>query len=321
MNKIISILKAFVVIALLPILLIAGTLSVAPIASICLEKLSHPLFSFVSIILMLPWGFLFFVIFFFGISFQPSFVVTSTGNGGVILSSGKGRGGGIILSIIKFVLTIPIALILWIIISIISIFSCSMRHRIDKLFEEFIEKAKDWYKIGFLLFVVFPIIVFGFNVLENQIYSPSKIKISINDFYYEGTHTEFNQVDFKYENIDYYILEYTIDCCNEDITSIKGEWEIKNKKTGQNIKLNSDALAPYDWRWEDADKTKPHHFDLIVKIKSNEGEYFNNINELSFICNINYISYNSNILILGDFLFKNIDNEYEEGYPIEVIYN
>ena len=65
MSKIKLILKAFVLIALIPIFAIGGILAVVPVAQMCMGGISHPLMAFPALIMMLPWGLFFIMIFFY----------------------------------------------------------------------------------------------------------------------------------------------------------------------------------------------------------------------------------------------------------------
>lgn len=191
MNKFKSILKAFVVIAVIPILLIGGIAAVSFVAPLCFGGLSNPFFAFPATILMLPWGFLFAIVFFCGITLTPSFVITPTGNGGYATSSGTGRNGNgcsFIFNILKLVFLVPIALLIWVVISIIILFSSKLQNKINEVYIEFISYLKKWYKIGVIFFVIAPLIVLGFNALENSIYSPNKIDFEFINLKYEDTH-------------------------------------------------------------------------------------------------------------------------------------
>lgn len=327
MKKIKVIFKAFVLIIVPAVLTIGGLLAVVPVAKMCFGGISHPLMAFPTVIMMIPWGIMFIIIFFFGVGTMrtafgipsialfapiPSFVIYSHGNGGYSVSSGKGRGGGIVLAIIKFVLAIPIAIIVWIIVSIILLFNSKMEKRMNDAFEELIAKIKVLYKWGVLLFIIFPLIVIGFNAIENAVYSPKNIEFNVTQF-------EYTQQD-KYKPIKYFELSYTINPNGADITEIKGEWLFINKKTGETYTLEANKFVPFNWHWESEDKNTTHSFNTTISIPIDSEEYSKifscDINDIEIKCKINHISFDSNIPILGDFLLPTIDNEYKEGYII-----
>lgn len=336
-NKLKSITKAFVLIVIPALLTIGGIFAVVPVAQMAMGGISHPLMAFPALILMIPWGLMFVVIFFLGVGTMrtafdlptialfapiPSFVIYSHGNGGYSVTSGKGRGGGIILAIIKFVIAIPLAILVWIIVSIIILFSSKMENRINNAFEEFIGNLKRWYKWGALIFVVFPLIVVGFNAIENAIYSPKNIEIRCADFYYDKTWEHQSPNTNECQTIDNYYFEYTINPNGKDITEIKGEWEFTNKETGESFSLDADTFVPYNWHWRSEDKNTAHSFNTIVSIPQENSQQIetlsNDFEDIKITCKIDYISFKSNIPILGDFLFPTIDNEFKNGYEILV---
>ena len=329
MKKIKTILKAFVLIVLPAFLTIGGIFAVVPVAQMAMGGISHPLMGFPAVIMMIPWGIMFIIIFNFGVgtmrtAFEmptigmlspiPSFAIYSHGQGAYSVTSGKGRGGGMVLAIIKFVISIPFAVIVWIIVSIILLFSRKMEDRIDDAFEEFTDDLKTWYKWGVLLFIIFPLIVVGFNSIENTVYSPKNIEFNVTEFKYTGQDT--------YKPIEYFKLSYTIDLNGEDITEIKGEWQFINKKTGDTYTSDAWTFVPYNWRWENEDKNIEHRFNTTISVPTNNEEYnsifSNGLEDIKIICKINYISFDSNIPILGDFMFPTIDNEYKDGYLLTV---
>ena len=338
MCKLKAILKAFVLIVLPAFLVIGGIFAVVPVAQMCFGGISHPLMAFPSIIMMVPWGLMFIVVFFVGVGTMrtafgvppialiapiPSFVIYSHGGGAYSTSSGSGRGGGMILAIIKFVLAIPIAIIVWIVVSIILLFNSKMENRMNDAFEDFIDNLKELYKWGILLFVIFPLIVVGFNGVENNVYSPKNLQIKAVDFYYSTTDEKvFSPVDCEYHVVDYYKFTYTIDTCENDLQEIKGEWIVIDKTTGESISYDAGTFVPYNWYWKSKDKSMAYEFTTKFEVdRENEKSYeifSKGIENIEIICKIDYISFDSNIPILGDFLLPTIDNEYKDGYLLTV---
>ena len=312
MNIFKLILKAFVVIALVPILIIGGILVVSNVATMCFGGISHPLMSFLSVVIMLPWGFLFFVLFFFGVGVQPTFVITPVGQGGYIVRSGKDRGGGIIFSIIRLIIMVPLALIIWIIVSIMLFYNKKLQTNIEELYIDFFATLKKWYKLGLLFFVVAPLVVVGFNAIENAVYSPKYIEIEVTDFYYDGSDS--------YKPIEYFNMSYSLNINGKDISEIKGYWMFIDKNSGESIKFDDSSITPFDWYWSNDDKSTNNEFTTVFSLTEEDVQRLdclsNNLDDLLITYNVTYISYDSNIPILGEFLFPKIDNEYKDGYLI-----
>ena len=312
MNIFKLILKAFVVIALVPILIIGGILVVSNVATMCFGGISHPLMSFLSVVIMLPWGFLLFVLFFFGVGVQPTFVITPVGQGGYIVRSGKDRGGGIIFSIIRLIIMVPLALIIWIIVSIMLIYNKKLQTNIEELYIDFFATLKKWYKLGLFFFVVAPLVVVGFNAIENAVYSPKYIEIEVTDFYYDGSDS--------YKPIEYFNMSYTLNINGKEISEIKGYWMFIDKNSGESIKFDDSSITPFDWYWSNDDKSTNNEFTTVFSLTEEDVQRLdclsNNLDDLLITYNVTYISYDSNIPILGEFLFPKIDNEYKDGYLI-----
>ena len=324
-SKIKSILKAFVVIAVLPILIVGGIIAVSFVAPYCFGDISHPLMGMIATIIMIPWGILFVIVFFMGCRLTPSVVVVSTGRGGYSVQSGRSRNGNgiaFLFNIIKFILLVPTALLIWIIVSIIILFNEKLQIKIDEQYENFVLKLKEWYKVGVVFFVVAPLIVLGFNTIENKAYSPKNIQIECVDFYYINTWEQHSFNTGTYQQIDDYYFEYTINPNGKDITEIKGEWVFINKNTSESFSIDAGTFVPFDWYWKIEDKNFEHKFNTTISISKEDKEQIglssDNLDNLKIVCKINYISCESNIPILGDFLFPTVDNEYKGGYEIVV---
>lgn len=325
MHKFRTIIKAFVVIAVIPILLVGGILAVSFIAPLCFGGISNPFLAFPALLIMMPWGIIGAIVFFMGVGLTPSFVIVPTGAGGFATSSGAGRGGGgcsLIFNIIKLIILVPTALLIWLVISIIILFSPKLQKKIDELYIGFFANLKKWYKLCLVLFVIAPLIVLGLNELENTIYSPSNIKIECVDFYYDKTweHHSFNTGTYK--QIHDYYLEYTINPNDEDITEIKGEWIFIDNKTGESVSLDAGTFVPFNWHWNMKDKNTAHSFNTTISIPKDQEKDFNiisnNLDDIKIMCKINYICFESNIPFLGDWMFPHVDNEYEDGYLITI---
>ena len=331
MNKIKTILKSFITIVLVPVLAIGGIFAVSPVAKMCFGGISNPLMGFPALIMMIPWGVFFCIVFFVGVGTMrtvtgmpplamiapiPSFVVYSFGNGGYSIGTGKGRGGGIVFAIIRFVLAIPFAILVWLIISIIILFSEKMENRMNTAFDTFLKNIKEWYKWALLFFVIFPLIVVGFNAIENAVYSPKHIDISINQF--ESTGYDL------YSPSEHFTLSYSINANGKDIKEIDGEWLFENTKTGKTYVMEADEFVPYDFHWDMEDKNTDHSFEVSLSVPISSDEYEEifscDFEDLKIVCKIKSISFDCNIPILGDFLFSTIDNEYKDGYVCATLF-
>lgn len=304
--------KAFVVIALFPLLLIGGIFAAALVAPLCFGGISHPLFGFIAVLLMLPWGFLFFAFFFIGISPSTSITVIPTTNYGYHVNTVEKKGGAIIFSILRLILTVPIALIIWLIVSVVLFFSKSVRDWIEVRFEELVELIKKWYVLALILFVVAPLVVLGLDALENKLYSPEHIKIECQELVHGGRD--------RYQDFDYFYFTYTVHPNGKDLMGITGKWEFINKKTGKSILLNEKNLLTVDWYARDKDNSIPHPFECSIHTYHREDYEFlsGDPDNIKIVYHLTEIVFDSNIPILGDFLFPTVSTEYKDDYSITV---
>ena len=324
MDKLKLVLKAFVVIAVMPILVFGGIIAASFVAPLCFGDISHPLFGFLAVILMLPWGFIFSLVVIIGVGTAPTFVIKSTGNGGYLAYQKGENGVGFFINLIKFVLMVPLALLIWVIVSIILIFNQKTQNKIEERYVQFIKRLKKWYKFGIVLFVIAPLIVLGLNQIENALYSPKNIQLEIIDLQYDGVHNDFYPELSEYHPTYYYDLDVSIDTNDKDIVSLVGYWEFIDKNTGKSVsfKERKKSLFSSYGRFGNQDKSTKSNFSTTVLIPSNNEDQLeilsNDLEDIKIVCHITSITYNSNIPILGDWLFPYIDNKYEEGYKIVV---
>lgn len=311
MSKLKSILKAFVVIAVIPILLIGGISALVYLGPYCFD-INHPLLTFFALILMLPWGLLFVIVFFLGVGLTPSIVVIPTGHGGYSVSSGTSRDGGgamLILNIIKMIILVPLSLLIWLVVSIILIFSTKLQKKIDEYFENFVEELKTWYIAIIILFVVAPLITTGLNALENKLYSPKNMDFEFVELVYNGSG--------NFYATEYYVMTYTINPNGENISGYREEWEFIDKKTGESFIVEGGCFANTSYWWS-ADKEVDHQFDMTLNIPSDDTAKLeilsNDIKDIKILCRIKEITFNPKFSLLGE----NITNKFKNGYEIVV---
>ena len=311
MSKLKSILKAFVVIAVIPILLIGGISALVYLGPYCFD-INHPLLTFFALILMLPWGLLFVIVFFLGVGLTPSFVVIPTGHGGYAVSSGSSRDGSgvmLILNIIKMIILVPLSLLIWLVVSIILIFSTKFQEKIDKCFEKFVANFKSWYIVGIVLFVVAPLITTGLNALENKLYSPKNMDFEFVELAYNGSG--------NFYATEYYVMTYTINPNGENISGYREEWEFIDKKTGESFIVEGGCFAN-TYYWMSADKEVEHQFDITLNISSDDTAKLeilsNDINDIRILCRIKEITFDPKFSLLGE----RITNKFKNGYEIVV---
>ncbi len=311
MSKLKSILKAFVLIAVIPILLIGGIAALVYLGPYCFD-INHPLLTFFALILMLPWGLLFVMVFFLGMGLTPSIVVIPTGHGGYAVSSGTSRDGSgamLILNIIKMIILVPLSLLIWLVVSIILIFSTKLQKKIDECFEEFVEELKTWYIAIIILFVVAPLITTGLNALENKLYSPKNMDFEFVELEYYGSG--------NFYATEYYVMTYTINPNGENISGYREEWEFIDKKTGESFIVEGGCFANTSYWWS-ADKEVDHQFDMTLNIPSDETEKLEilskDIDDIKILCRIKEITFDPKFSFLGE----NITNKFKNGYEIVV---
>lgn len=304
--------KAFVAIALFPILLIGGFFAVSFVAPLCFGGISHPLFGMIAVLLMIPWGLLFFCFFFIGFSLPTTVTVIPTYQGYYVNQSGRNGSAGIIISILRLIFTAPIALLMWLVASVALFFSKKVQEWIALRYESFAETFKQSYKAAIAVFVLAPLIVLGLDALEDKMYSPDHIKIECQELVHGGRD--------KYHDFDYFYFTYTVHPNGKDLMGITGKWEFINKKTGKSILLNEKNLLTYDWYARNKDNSIPHPFEFSIHTYNQEDYEFLNgdPDNIKIVYHLTEIVFDSNIPILGDFLFPKVSTEYKDGYTITV---
>ena len=247
---------------------------------------------------MFPWGLLFVIVFFLGVGLTPSIVITPTGNGGLAVSSGSSRDGGgamLILNIIKMIILVPLSLLIWLVVSIILIFSTKLQEKIDEFFEDFVEELKTWYIAIIILFVVAPLITTGLNALENKLYSPKNMDFEFVELAYNGGGNSYAT--------EYYVMTYTINPNGENISGYREEWEFIDKKTGESFIVEGGSFVNTTY-WMCADKEVEHQFDMTLNIPSDDTAKLeilsNDINDIRILCRIKEITFDPKFSLLGE---------------------
>lgn len=309
-NKIISILKSFVVTALPYIAIIVVIAYGAVVAEIALGSFGSYFLNFLSIICALPLGLFFAIVFFVGVGAPANVGIIPGGAPGTFIvynpSRGSGAGAAVILNIIKLVLLIPFGLMAWLISSIRILFSKNYELKINAKFRAFIDWVSENVKISIVLVVIFavmPASVFGFKAIDNAAYPIKDIKISANDIVFSGYH--------EIQNANIFIMDYSIknENQNKEIDEIYASIEIFSENYEGSVKFDENRIARFTWNIE---QHKDSDWTLSLRVDPSN-ETHNNILSDDFDClkviiNIKSVSYSG--------IFGNHIVEYKNGYEM-----